>query len=121
MLTYADKVLIGGVLLALGISTWWVFKGTKGEIVEIQTPEEVTKVNLSSNPQTIFAHGPLGTTTIEIKGKKVRVINSACPEKICVKMGWKSKNGETIVCVPNKIVVKIISASQKQDVDAIVR
>jgi len=121
MLTFADKILIGVVLLSIGLSTWWVFKGTKGEIVEIQTPQGIKRVRLSSKPQTIIAPGLLGTTRIEIKGKKVRVISSPCPEKICVKMGWKSKNGETIVCVPNKVVVKIISASQKEDVDAIVR
>ncbi|MEW6095675.1 MAG: NusG domain II-containing protein [bacterium] len=121
MLTFADKILIGVILLAIGISTWWIFKGTKGEIVEIQTPDEVKIVSLSSKPQTIFAHGRLGTTTIEIKGKKVRVVNSPCPQKICIKMGWKNKNGEIIACVPNKVVVKIISLNKKQKVDTIVR
>lgn len=121
MLTLADKVLIGVVLLGIGISTWYVVKGSKGEIVEIQTPNEVKKVNLSLRPQTIFSHGLLGTTTIEIKGKKVRVVNSPCPEKICVKMGWKNKNGQTIVCVPNKVVIKIGSPLQKEEVDNIVQ
>lgn len=121
MLTLADKILIGVVLLAIGISTWWVFKGNTGEIAEIQTPDEVKSVSLFSKPQTIFAHGALGTTTIEIKQKKVRIINSPCHQKTCVKMGWKNKNGETIVCVPNKVVVKIVSRRQRQDVDAITR
>jgi hypothetical protein len=121
MLTFADKVLIGVILLAIGISTWWVFKGNKGEMVEIQTPDGIKNIPLSSKPQTIFAYGTLGTTTIEIKKKKVRVTNSPCPQKICVKMGWKDKNNQTIVCVPNKVVIKVISKLQQQDIDAITR
>ncbi|MFH1561996.1 MAG: NusG domain II-containing protein [Nitrospirota bacterium] len=121
MLTLADKVLIGVVLVAIGVSSWWIFKGNKGEIVEIQTPDAIKMVNLSSKSQTIFVQGALGTTTIEIKQKKVRVVASTCPQKICVKMGWRNKNGDTIVCVPNKVVVKIVSARQKQQIDAITR
>ncbi|MEW6608492.1 MAG: NusG domain II-containing protein [bacterium] len=117
MLTLADKILIGTVLIAAGLSTWWVFESSRGEIVEIQTPTEVKRVSLSKQ-QTIFAHGALGTTTIEIKEKKVRVINSPCLQKLCVKMGWKDKNGQIIACIPNKIVVKIISTTRKQKVDA---
>ena len=121
MLTLADKVLIGVILLAIGVSIWWIFKGNKAELVEIQTPETIKKVNLSATPQTVSVYGALGTTTIEIKEKKVRVVSSPCPQKMCVKMGWRSKNGDTIVCVPNKVVVKIVSACQKQKIDAIVR
>jgi len=121
ILTFADKVLIGVILLAIGISSWWVFKSPKEEIVEIQTPDHVERVNLSSKSQIIFAHGALGTTTIEIKGKRVRVIDSPCSQKLCVKMGWKNKNGETIVCVPNKVVIKIVNTLEHQDVDTITK
>lgn len=117
MLTPADKILIVVVLVAIGISSWWIFKGNKGEFVEIQTPDKIKRVSLSARPQTIFVQGALGTTTIEIKEKKVRVVSSACPQKICVKMGWRGKTGDTIVCVPNKVVVKIVSAHQKQKID----
>lgn len=120
-LTLADKVLIGVVLLAIGINIWWIFKSNKAEIVEIQTPEAIKRVTLSDRPQTVSIYGALGTTTIEIKEKKVRVVSSTCPQKMCVKMGWRVKNGDTIVCVPNKIVVKIVSARQKQKIDAITR
>lgn len=120
-LTPADKILIGVVLLAIGLSIWWIFKGNKAEFVEIQTPETIKRVNLSVRPQMVSVYGALGTTTIEIREKKVKVVSSPCPQKMCVKMGWRGKNGETIVCLPNKVVVKIVSAHQKQKLDAITR
>lgn len=38
---------------------------------------------------------------------KVRVARSTCPDKVCVRTGWISKPGQTIVCLPNKTVVRI--------------
>lgn len=47
--------------------------------------------------------GPLGFTTFEIKDKKVRIIDSPCPNKTCVDQGWTSP----IVCLPNKVIITI--------------
>lgn len=50
-----------------------------------------------------------GRMQIEIRGSRVRVLNSDCPHHICKNMGWIKYNGETIVCVPNKVLVEIKS------------
>jgi len=42
---------------------------------------------------------------IEISRGKVRVIESTCPDKLCVKSGWLESANSAIVCVPNKIVI----------------
>ena len=34
-----------------------------------------------------------------------------CPDKLCVKTGRISKTGETIVCLPHRVVVEIIGAA----------
>lgn len=44
-------------------------------------------------------------TTVVFDGRKVRVMDSQCPLKVCEKMGWVDPGGE-IICVPNKLVVK---------------
>jgi len=41
---------------------------------------------------------------VEFNGKKVRVVESTCPLKICVKTGWVGPGG-TIVCVPNEVII----------------
>lgn len=51
--------------------------------------------------------GKSGKTIVEIQGKKVRIKKSSCPNQICVKTGWISKPGDTIICLPNKIIIKI--------------
>lgn len=44
---------------------------------------------------------------LEIKNGKATVISADCPDKICVSHRSISKVGETIVCLPNKVVIEI--------------
>jgi len=53
---------------------------------------------------------------IEIKDKKVRVKESDCPDKLCVKKGWIDKIDQFIICMPNKLEVKLIG---KEELDGI--
>lgn len=45
---------------------------------------------------------------IEVKNKKVKVVSSDCRDKICVNYGEISSCGESIVCLPNKVAIKIV-------------
>lgn len=49
-----------------------------------------------------------GLIIIEIKDKKVRVRQSDCKDKLCVRKSWIDRPGQFIICMPNKLVVKII-------------
>ncbi|MEM4368699.1 MAG: NusG domain II-containing protein [Candidatus Anstonellales archaeon] len=46
---------------------------------------------------------------VEIKNKKVRVVKSSCPYKVCVNTGWIEKPYQSITCVPNRVHIKIDS------------
>ena len=64
--------------------------------------------------------GELGNTWIEIKGGRVRVIDSPCKMKLCVKQGWISRSGESIVCLPNRVAIFLESKKEKMlQVDAV--
>lgn len=60
-----------------------------------------------------------GVNKIEVKDGKVRMINADCPDELCVKTGWISKTGETIVCLPHRVVVEI--TGEGGGVDSIVQ
>lgn len=46
---------------------------------------------------------------IEVDGDKIRIKEADCGDQICVRRGWASKNGETIVCLPHKLVIEVRS------------
>ena len=55
-----------------------------------------------------------GKIKIEIREKKVYVVESDCQDKICVKAGKIDKPGQIIVCMPNKLYIKVISKKEDE-------
>ncbi len=44
---------------------------------------------------------------IEIDDGRIRVKEDNSPDQIAVKTGWISKNGQTSICLPHKLVIEI--------------
>lgn len=44
--------------------------------------------------------------TVTVKDGAVAVTHSNCRDKICVHMGYVSRGGRSIICLPNRVVVK---------------
>ena len=55
---------------------------------------------------------------VEVRPGSIGILSADCPDKLCVNQHSISFNGETIVCLPNKLVVKIVSG-EEADVDII--
>lgn len=71
--------------------------------------EEVDRFNLDSqdNMEKIYHPTDEQYNIIEIKDGKIRVREDNSPDQIAVKTGWISKNGETSICLPHKLVIEI--------------
>lgn len=48
-----------------------------------------------------------GKNTLIIENECVYVTDSDCPDRLCENMGPISKPGQTIVCLPHKLVIEI--------------
>jgi hypothetical protein len=49
------------------------------------------------------------------------VESSPCPDKVCVRQGKITRPGETIACVPEKILLTLTGTEKENDHDAILR
>ena len=66
------------------------------------------------------------TNTLVIKDGAADMISADCPDQICVKHAPISNVGETIICLPNKVVVTIESLTGNEkpaqtEIDVIVK
>lgn len=59
-----------------------------------------------------------GEIIIKTKKNKVKVEEENSPLHICSRQGWIEKSYETIVCLPNKIIIKI---EDKKEIDTVVK
>ena len=48
-----------------------------------------------------------GGCVIVLSPEGVRVTDADCPDRLCVRTGMISRSGETIACVPNRVVVTL--------------
>ena len=44
---------------------------------------------------------------IEAQYGKIRFSHSDCPDKLCIAAGWLSHQGDTAICLPAKVILKI--------------
>lgn len=56
---------------------------------------------------------------IEVDGDRIRIKEANCGDQICVRRGWAKKNGETIVCLPHKLVIEITATEGGETDDLI--
>ena len=62
-----------------------------------------------------------GYNRVCISGGEVYMDEADCPDGYCMEQGKISKIKQTIVCLPNKAVVEIISVDEDGDVDTIAK
>ncbi len=49
-----------------------------------------------------------------IENGKVSVSDADCPDQLCVKQRSISKNGESIICLPHRLVVQVESGEERE-------
>ena len=59
-----------------------------------------------------------GSNVLKIKNGEADMIRADCPDQLCVKQKAVSKNKESIICLPNQVVVTIQS-SDSADIDGV--
>lgn len=75
----------------------------------------IKKIDLSIN-NTYNVKGYNGNVKIKVKNKKIKVIEEKSPYHLCSKKGYISKTYESIVCLPNKIVIEIDGSKEMDTV-----
>lgn len=79
--------------------------GNGGNVVKVKVDGKVTGTYSLDKDQTIEING--GTNRLRIKNKEAKMIDADCPDQLCVHQKAVSKNHESIICLPNKVVVEV--------------
>ena len=103
MVKKADIILIAAILLlGFGLFFLLVPRSTGTTVVVRVNNEEVKRLPLNED----FVLELEGNTLI-IKDHKAYMDKANCPDKVCINQGEISKSGESIICLPNGVIVEV--------------
>ena len=119
MIKKADIILLI-VILAIGIpmSVLSLTAGTGGDKVKISTDGQVYGIYPLNEDCEIEVTEDGHTNHITIKDGQVSMSYSTCRNQVCVNTGAISQTKDVIVCLPNRVVVEIISSEEEKGGDA---
>lgn len=119
-LILAAALALAAVILLLVFT--FIKGGAEGEEVVITVEGKVYGTYLLSQDREISIDLENGHNLVIIKDGLVHMEDADCPDKYCVTKGNISGKGETIVCLPHRLVVEICTNggeddSEKNDTD----
>ena len=110
-----DKLLIFVSIIILSI-TILILKLTSVKLNKIASiyyeNNLVLQIDLSKEEQEYIVKGYNGDVKIKAGNSKIKVVSETSEKHLCSKQGYISESYETIVCLPNKIVIKIVSNNE---------
>lgn len=113
-----DAILIAVLLLlggALAVFLW--FTRQNGGYVSVEVDGALLmELPLDEDARMVLGEGE-HTNTLVIENKRARVVEATCPDQICVNQRPVQYEGESIVCLPHKLVVTV-RGGQGNDIDA---
>lgn len=77
------------------------------------------EIDLSLKEKEYEVQGENGTVYIKAGNGKIKVEEENSPYHLCSKQGYISKSYESIVCLPNKIIIKI--KDKTNEIDTVIK
>ncbi len=112
-ITKGDVILITFIALLSAVLFMLSFTGNRGALkAEIYLDgEKVQEIMLSDTDESRTLK--VGECELLIEKDGVTFLSSRCSDKLCIKKGKLTRNGDTMACVPEKVVVNIKSLNGK--------
>lgn len=104
-----DIIIITIIILVAIISYFFISAFFKDEGTKVQVFQNNKLVKeFPINKDKIYEIKDKDKTNIvTVRSGKVFMKDANCPDKLCVKQGSISSNGESIICLPHRVIVKV--------------
>lgn len=87
--------------------------------VQGETYREVRLTGHTGEDQ-ILIKTELGMNLIQVVDGKIGMFEASCPDKVCYDPHFISEQGETIVCLPNRVVIEVKGSAPSKDQNDII-
>ena len=109
--TLKNDVLVIAAIAAVAAVRWCVVKlsSKTGEFAVVElNGVETARYSLNEDIRVDIACGDDCVNTLVIRNGEAYIESANCPDKLCVKQHGIRMTGETIICLPHRLIVRII-------------
>lgn len=113
---WKDAVFLGGLLLSGILLTVGIYLFSKtGESVRITIDGAVYGTySLNEDREIPVERDGAVINVIRIENGSVRMEQATCPDALCIRQGAISRERQTIVCLPHKLVVEVYGTHEQE-------
>ncbi len=111
-----DLIMIGVLLIGF-ITILAALLATQNKGAQVVVSVDTVEVaRFSLNEDTVYEINGYegGKNTLIIKDGEAYVVDSSCPDHLCEHMGKISKVGQSVICLPNRVVVEIADYKESE-------
>lgn len=110
------------ILLAVGVLLFFFLRINRpegGTVVVRVSGEQYGSYDLRTDQEIEITGKDGGTNLLQIRDGKASVTQASCPDLLCVHQTAVSRQGESIICLPNEVVVEISAAKEETTYDVL--
>lgn len=117
---WRDAVFLGGLFLSGILLTIGIYLFSQmGESVRITIDGTVYGTYpLNEDREIPVEQGGTVINVVQIEHGSVRMEQATCPDELCIRQGAISRERQTIVCLPHKLVVEVYG-NHEQEYDTV--
>lgn len=116
-----DIILISGILLTaalLWLIPLFMNKETPAVVKVIQDGQVTGVYPLSEDRTEYISYGEENYNLLFISNGEASISDADCPDGLCIRSRNISRSGESIICLPHKLVIQIES-KEESELDAV--
>ncbi len=119
-----DLTLLGGLLITAFL--FWLIpfllniinKDLPATVIVYQDGQKLADYALSEDQTVVIPWKEEGFNLLLIENGRARVTDADCPDQLCVRQRSIGRKGESIICLPHRLVVEI-NAKEERELDAL--
>ena len=117
-----NDILLILIVLIVALALWLFVHITADNgawVVVSRDGQEIARYALDED-QSINIADESGTNLLVIAGGQADITEADCPDELCVHQPMISKSGQTLICLPHKLIVSI-EGGEESKIDSIAK
>lgn len=111
-----NDIILIGIVVIVAVIFFGIFQMTKkdGASIIVTIDGKLYGTYSLDKEEVIEIESEYGTNELIIKDHKAKMEGASCPDQLCMHQHAIDKTGQTIVCLPNKVVVTVENGEENE-------